>query len=120
MTDRQIAQQAMIDHYDAARAELGKTGAFGKDLDRKARKLALRMAGIRLPEGASIAWATPDDWGRGPLGYRAPGRPVGTGLPPEQQTRPYSVRLTEARISKLQALGSAWLAKQIDAAISGP
>lgn len=66
---QKLAQQAMIDHYDEARAQLGRTGLFGKELDRKARKLALRLGGIRLPEGATIAWATPDDWAEG--GYRA-------------------------------------------------
>ena len=67
--EQQIAQQAMIAHYDEARAQLEHKGLFGKELDRKARKLALRLGGVRLPEGATIAWATPDDWAEG--GYRA-------------------------------------------------
>jgi len=37
-------------------------------------------------------------------------------LPPDQKTRPYSVRLTEARIEKLKMLGSEWLNKAIDKA----
>jgi len=37
-------------------------------------------------------------------------------LPADQQTRPYSVRLTEARIAKLKLLGSAWLNQAIDKA----
>lgn len=35
-------------------------------------------------------------------------------LPPDQKTRPYSVRLTDARIAKLQLLKSDWLNKAID------
>ena len=66
---QQLAQQAIIDNYDAAREQLANKGMFGKTLDQKARKLALRMAGIKLPEGATIAWATPDDWAAG--GYRS-------------------------------------------------
>lgn len=34
--------------------------------------------------------------------------------PPDQKTRPYSVRLTEARIEKLKLLKSDWLNKAID------
>lgn len=37
-------------------------------------------------------------------------------LPADQQTKPRSVRLTEARWAKLKLLGSEWLAKQIDKA----
>lgn len=44
------------------------------------------------------------------------GRPPGTGRPPEARTKPRSVRLTDARWAKLQLLGSAWLAAQIDRA----
>lgn len=35
---------------------------------------------------------------------------------PEDQTKPRSVRLTDARWEKLKRLGSEWLAKQIDKA----
>lgn len=66
---QQLAQQAIIKNYDAAREQLSRKGVFGKELDRKARKLALRMAGIQLPDGATLAWATPDDWAAG--GYRS-------------------------------------------------
>jgi hypothetical protein len=44
------------------------------------------------------------------------GRPPGTGLPPEEQRKPRSVRLNEARWAKLQELGTAWLEKAIDRA----
>lgn len=37
-------------------------------------------------------------------------------LPEDQRTKPYSVRLTEARIAKLKLLGSAWLNSAIDRA----
>ena len=66
---QQLAQQAIINNYDAAREQLSRKGLFGKDLDRKSRKLALRMAGIQLPDGATLAWATPDDCAAG--GYRS-------------------------------------------------
>ena len=66
---QQLAQQAIIDNYDAAREQLANKGMFGKTLDQKARKLALSMAGIQLPDGATLAWATPDDWAAG--GYRS-------------------------------------------------
>ena len=46
-------------------------------------------------------------------GTRPQGRPT---LPPDQKTRPYSVRLTEARIEKLKRLKSEWLNKAIDKA----
>lgn len=46
-----------------------------------------------------------------------PARPQGRpALPPEQRTKPYSVRLTDARIEKLKRLGSEWLNKAIDRA----
>lgn len=67
---RQAACEAMAAHYDAARAQLANGGGFGKVLDRKARKLAIQLSGVKLPEGSTIAWATPDGWGAGPLGYR--------------------------------------------------
>lgn len=41
------------------------------------------------------------------------GRPT---KPADQQTKPYSVRLTDARIAKLKALGSDWLNRAIDRA----
>lgn len=65
---QQLAQQAIINNYDAAREQLSCKGLFGKELDRKARELSLRMAGIQLPDGATLAWATPDGWVTG--GYR--------------------------------------------------
>lgn len=65
---QQLAQQAIINNYDAAREQLSCKGLVGKELDRKARELSLRMAGIKLPDGATLAWATPDGWVTG--GYR--------------------------------------------------
>ena len=67
------AAAAMVAHYDAARAavQAERPGLFGKELDRKARKAALKAAGIDLPAGMTIAWATPEGWGAGRLGYRA-------------------------------------------------
>ena len=44
------------------------------------------------------------------------GRPAGPALPPEQQTKPRSVRLTDARWAKLKRLGSDWLSGAIDRA----
>jgi hypothetical protein len=44
------------------------------------------------------------------------GRPPGPALPPERQTKPRSVRLTDARWEKLKRLGSDWLAGEIDRA----
>jgi hypothetical protein len=41
------------------------------------------------------------------------GRPVGSGLPPEQQTKPRSVRLTDAQWAKLKSLGTDWLQQQL-------
>ena len=37
-------------------------------------------------------------------------------LPPEEATKPRSVRLNDARWEKLKRLGADWLAKQIDKA----
>ena len=59
---QQLAQQAIINNYDAAREQLSCKGLFGKELDLEARKLSLSMAGIQLPDGATLAWATPDGW----------------------------------------------------------
>lgn len=44
------------------------------------------------------------------------GRPVGGALPPEQQTKPRTVRLSEARWARLKELGTGWLERQIDRA----
>jgi uncharacterized protein (DUF4415 family) len=44
---------------------------------------------------------------------RPPGRPP---LPPEDKTRPVSVRLNAAREAKLRALGPRWLERAIDRA----
>lgn len=63
------AQTVLLQHYAAARAELARGGMFGKQLDQKARKLALRMGSHTLPEGWTIATVTPAGWGR--FGYRA-------------------------------------------------
>lgn len=68
----EAAQAAMVQNYPAAAAELAKTGLFGKTLDRKARKLALRMGGFTLPEGWTIAMVTPQGWGAN--GYRRGGQ----------------------------------------------
>lgn len=48
-----------------------------------------------------------------PMNDRGQGRKP---LPPDEQTKPRSVRLTDARWEKLKRLGSDWLAKQIDKA----
>ena len=61
----QAAQAAIAAHYDTARAELAAEGLFGKELDRKARKLAFKMGGFTLPEGWTIAMVTPLGWGQG-------------------------------------------------------
>ena len=66
----QAAQAAIAAHYDTARAKLGAAGLFGKELDRKARKLAFKMGGCTLPDGWTIAMVTPPGWGQGSLGYR--------------------------------------------------
>jgi len=60
---------AMQVHYEAARRQLADAGVFGKALDNKARKLALKMSGKELPIGMNIAFATPDGWGSN--GYRS-------------------------------------------------
>lgn len=70
-TTREQAQDIMTAHYSAARKQLANAGSFGKKLDYKARKLALRLSGECFPPDMTIAWATPDGWGSGPLGYRA-------------------------------------------------
>jgi hypothetical protein len=44
---------------------------------------------------------------------RPPGRPP---LPPEDHTKPRSVRLNDARWLKLKRLGTGWLEKAIDRA----
>jgi hypothetical protein len=62
MTTKTEFEQALIKNYPKAREELCKNGLFGKVLDNKARKLALKMAGLSLPDGKTIAWATPDGW----------------------------------------------------------
>lgn len=51
-----------------------------------------------------------------PLAQKPMGRPVGGGLPPEQQTKPRSVRLNDARWERLKQLGTGWLERQIDLA----
>lgn len=81
MITRQQAVEAMLAHYDQARQQLADSnpGLFGKHLDNKARKLALKLACVVLPEGATVAYATPDDWGTGRPGYR--GRTVADMLP---------------------------------------
>lgn len=78
---RQQAIEAMIKFYPQARQQLAETGAFGKTLDNKARKLAIKLAGIILPDGLTIAWATPDDWASD--GYRNPA-PLVTSPTPSQ------------------------------------
>lgn len=44
------------------------------------------------------------------------GRPPGSRTPPEKRRKPRSVRLTDDRWEKLQALGPVWLARAIDEA----
>jgi uncharacterized protein (DUF4415 family) len=44
---------------------------------------------------------------------RPPGRPP---LPPEEHTKPRSVRLNDARWEKLKRLGTGWLERAIDRA----
>ena len=72
MITREQAIEAMTANYDKAREELLKARPelFGKLLDNKARKLALKLAGIELPEGCTVAWATPHGWAHGSAGYR--------------------------------------------------
>lgn len=73
MLTKQSATFAMVANYDKARAQLltARPELFGKILDNKSRKLSLKMAGVELPEGITIAWATPAGWGHGRDGYRA-------------------------------------------------
>ena len=52
-------QRAINTHFEAAAKQLADAGAFGKKLDNKARKLALKMGGYKLPEGVTIAWCSP-------------------------------------------------------------
>lgn len=52
--------QAIETHYEAAAKQLVEKGAFGKELNRKARKLALKMGGYKLLEGVNIAWCSPE------------------------------------------------------------
>ena len=52
-------QHAIATHYETAAKKLSDKGVFGKELNRKARKLALKMAGYKLPEGVTIAWCSP-------------------------------------------------------------
>lgn len=116
---QEAAQSAMQVHYTEARRQLAGAGAFGKTLDLKARKLALRLAGVTLPPGATIAWATPADWAEG--GYRENARAARVGRPPlpeDQKTdaRPRSIRLGDAHWAKMQRLGRGWLESQIDEA----
>lgn len=70
--DQAKAQAAMAAKYEEGRAQaLAKDpGLFGKQLDRAARRRAIQLAGVQLPAGMTIAWATPAGWGHGPLGYR--------------------------------------------------
>jgi len=44
------------------------------------------------------------------------GRPPGPVLPPEERTKPRSVRLNDARWEKFKRLGTDWLEQQIDRA----
>lgn len=48
---------------------------------------------------------------------RPPGRP---SLPADEQTKPRSIRLTDARWEKLKRLKSEWLNKAIDKAKESP
>ena len=52
-----------------------------------------------------------------PQPIRTPGRP---SLPPDEQTKPRSIRLTDARWEKLKRLKSEWLNKAIDKAKERP
>ena len=51
--------QAINTHFEAAAKQLAEKGTFGKKLNNKARKLALKMGGYKLPEGMCIAWCSP-------------------------------------------------------------
>lgn len=67
---REQAIAAMVSFYPQARRELTLSSTlFGKALDRHSRRLALKLSGVELPEGMTIAWATPPGWGKD--GYRA-------------------------------------------------
>jgi hypothetical protein len=76
LKDQARAQLAVVENYEAGRKQVlsdpEHLGEFGKRLDNKARKAALRIAGVELPEGLNVAWATPEDWHQG--GYRAEDR----------------------------------------------
>ena len=52
-----------------------------------------------------------------PMSDRGQGRKP---TPPEEQTKPRSVRLNDARWEKLKRLGSEWLSKAIDKAKEAP
>lgn len=118
---REAACAAMTSHYDQARAELARSGLFGKTLDNKARKLALKLAGVSLPEGRTIAWATPDGWADGP-GYRgqtakqmqAPRKPGRPALPDElKRTARISTRTYPDVADKVSRNGTEWLEEVI-------
>ncbi len=64
-----IAYAAIREHYQAARTELSRSGMCGKKLDYKARRLALCMGAITLPDDRTLSWATPLNWSAG--GYRS-------------------------------------------------
>jgi hypothetical protein len=71
-----------------------------------------------LPIAApSVKWFTLFiGWPEG-LFVKQPTRPQGRpALPPEESTKPRSVRLNDARWEKLKKLGSDWLARAIDRA----
>lgn len=72
MLKKQSAIAAMVANYDEGRKQVlaERPELFGKLLDNRARKMALKLAGISLPEGFTIAWATPEGWGKGSSGYR--------------------------------------------------
>ena len=57
---KEQGREAIEQHYSAAAEQLANQGAFGKELNRKARKLALKMGGYKLPEGVNIAWCSPE------------------------------------------------------------
>ena len=72
MLTKEFATSAMVANYDEGRKQVlaERPELFGKLLDNKARKMALKLAGIALPDGFTIAWATPEGWGKGSHGYR--------------------------------------------------
>jgi hypothetical protein len=108
MTTKNEFEQAMIDNYPAARNELSNIGMFGKQLDLKSRKLALKLAGLTLPEGKTVAWATPSGWTD--EGYRSVviiKNPRGAGRKtigekPRKQVR---LSLDESAIIELKIIG---------------